>query len=116
MQILYKKILEYGGFKVLDTAITGEEAITKYKEFKKKPDIILLDYRMPMKNGFEITKEILNIDEEAIIIIASGDAKARSLALEIGAKRFLKKPFTSEKLLTEIKDLVIKINPLVNRA
>lgn len=114
LQILYKRILEYGGFRVLGTAITGKEAILKYKKFERRPDIVLLDYRMPMMNGFEITKEILKMDEGARIIIASGDITAKKLALEIGAKKFLKKPFTSERLLTEIRDLTINISAVMN--
>ncbi|MBN1802630.1 MAG: response regulator [Candidatus Lokiarchaeota archaeon] len=106
LQVLYRKILEYGGFKVIETAITGDEAIIKYKKMREKPDLVLLDFRMPIKNGLEITKEILDINKGATIIVASGDASVKGQALEVGAKIFLKKPFTGERLLCEINELM----------
>ena len=51
------------------------------------------------------TKEILNIDSDAQIIIASGDGSIQNSALQNGVKRFLKKPFSSKKLLTIIEEL-----------
>ncbi len=116
LQVLYKKILEYGGFNVIETAITGEEAILKYKEMEEKPDLVLLDFRMPLKNGLEITKEILDLDSNAKIIVASGDASVKLQTLEAGAKKFLKKPFTSERLISEISELMLQIKTLSKNA
>ncbi|MFW9988296.1 MAG: response regulator, partial [Candidatus Odinarchaeota archaeon] len=59
---LYQKMLECIGVKVVGTALDGEIAVQLFKSFQIKPDIILMDHRMPKKNGIEATKEILSIN------------------------------------------------------
>ena len=63
---LYKKFLEFKGFDVIDHAYNGTEAVDKYLRFKNKPDLIIMDYHMPFKDGIEATKEILKIDGKVI--------------------------------------------------
>ena len=41
------------GFKVVDKASNGKEAIEKFVSFSNKPDLILMDHRMPVKNGID---------------------------------------------------------------
>ncbi|MFX0024368.1 MAG: response regulator transcription factor, partial [Candidatus Hermodarchaeota archaeon] len=48
---LYKNFLEYKGFNVIDYAKDGIEAVIKFLRFKIKPDLIIMDYQMPFKNG-----------------------------------------------------------------
>jgi len=55
----------------LGIANNGEEAIKMFRSFNEKPDIIILDYRMPIKNGLDTLKEILQIDHSSRIIFAS---------------------------------------------
>ena len=59
LQRLYKLILKEAGFEVIETAINGKEAIEKYNKLEIKPDIILMDHRMPGKNGLDSMVEIL---------------------------------------------------------
>ncbi len=61
-------MLEYASFQVLDGAYNGRDAINKFKSFSENPDIILMDYRMPIKNGLDAAKEILEIDNKSKII------------------------------------------------
>lgn len=90
------------GFQVIGLANNGLEATIKFKSFTEKPDIILMDHRMPIKNGIEATKEILSMCESSKIIFASADTLVKDVALSIGASKFIEKPF-------EIEDLVKKI-------
>lgn len=90
------------GFQVIGLANNGLEATIKFKSFTEKPDIILMDHRMPIKNGIEATKEILSMGESSKIIFASADTLVKDVALSIGASIFIEKPF-------EIEDLVEKI-------
>ncbi|MFX1500811.1 MAG: response regulator [Promethearchaeota archaeon] len=101
---LYQKMIERIGFEVVGTAINGEEAVELFKSFQIKPDIILMDHRMPKKNGIDATKEILNISNHAKIIFASADRSVEKEALSIGAVSFKEKPFSMEKL----KDNILK--------
>ena len=105
LRLLYEKALIFGGYNVIGSARDGEEAVKLYKEFKNKPDIILMDHRMPIKNGIEATKEILANSSEVKpkIIFASADNTIKEIALSIGAISFKDKPFTLEKLFNNIK-------------
>jgi len=84
-------------------ASNGKEAVDLYKTLSDKPDIILMDHRMPVKNGIEASKEILEIDNQSKIIFLSADSSVENDALSIGAKKFVKKPFTIKDLIQNIE-------------
>ncbi len=44
-------MFEYAGSQVLDIAYNGRDAINKFKSFSNDPDIIIMDYILPFKNG-----------------------------------------------------------------
>ena len=69
---LYERFLEFKGFDVIDHAKNGIEAVNKYLMFKNKPDLIIMDYHMPFKNGIEATKEIIR-DKDFLASIIRGD-------------------------------------------
>lgn len=104
LRLLYEKALKLKGYNVIGSAKDGEEAVNLYKDFKNKPEIILMDHRMPVKNGIEATKEILANSSEIKpkIIFASADKTIKQTALSIGAISFKDKPFTLEKLFKNI--------------
>ncbi len=100
---MYKKMLKISGFNIVNTATNGEEAVELYKSFLVKPDIILMDHRMPIKNGVEAAKEILQIDKSSKIIFASADQNVKETAMALGAIDFKEKPFTMKKLINNIQ-------------
>jgi two-component system chemotaxis response regulator CheY len=69
------------------------------------PDIIIMDHRMPNKDGVETTKEILQINPNTKIIFASADTAVRDAALASGALSFLSKPFAVADLMDELKGM-----------
>ena len=89
LQLLYKKFLSLANFEVINFANNGEQAITMIQSLSKKPDIILMDHRMPVKNGIETTKELLSANGSLKIIFASADKSVREEALSIGAVSFI---------------------------
>ena len=105
IQNLYIKYLKLFGFEVIDSANNGEEAIKKFKLFKNKPDLILMDHRMPVKDGIETTKELLKMDNNIKIIFASADKTIKKQALSLGIIGFLEKPFSLKELVEYIKNL-----------
>jgi len=107
LQRLYQMVLESAGFQIIDTAANGDEAVKKYESLSIKPDIILMDHRMPIKNGIEATKEILEINNHSKILFASADNSIKKLALSIGAVSFLEKPFELKALIKEIEQILI---------
>ena len=100
---LYRIALKLKGHDVIGTAGDGNEAVDMFKNYQIKPDIILMDHRMPGKSGLEATKEILSMNGKSKVIFASADKSVREEAISLGASSFKPKPFTLEKLCSNIK-------------
>ena len=79
----------------------------KFEALEKKPDLIIMDHRMPIKNGMEATKEILVLDPKAKVLFISADVSQEDKVQAIGAVGFLEKPFPMDKLFRVI-DGVLK--------
>ncbi|MCJ7772039.1 MAG: response regulator, partial [Desulfobacterales bacterium] len=95
-QYLYQEVLTAHGYEIAGIANDGEEAVNMFKSFSEKPKIILMDHRMPNKNGIEAMQEILQIEKTTKIILASADEIVKKEALAIGAWSFIDKPFDKE--------------------
>ena len=98
--------MEANGHTVIGVASDGEEAVRKYRDMKEKPVIIIMDQRMPVKDGVSATQEILKINPTATIFFGSADLHIEKEARAAGAKGFLLKPFRIEELLSAIKEIV----------
>ena len=98
--------MEANGHSVIGVASDGEEAVRKYRDMKEKPVIIIMDQRMPVKDGVSATQEILKINPAATIFFGSADLHIEKEARAAGAKGFLLKPFRIEELLSAIKETV----------
>ncbi len=61
---------------------------------------------MPIKNGIEATKEILQINSNTKIIFTSADEDVKEEALSIGAFSFIDKPFDFDLLIDNIKKAI----------
>jgi len=96
-------LLEACGYTVIGKAKNGQEAVDMYRSFSNKPDVIIMDHRMPVKDGIEATKEILQINPKAKIIFASADNSVKEYAQMIGVISFKNKPFSNELLIKNIE-------------
>ncbi len=105
MDIL-KRFLEVSGFKVIGTAADGQIAIDKFKSLTDKPDVILMDHRMPIKNGIEATVEILKIGCQSKIIFTTADINIKEHALKVGACSVVNKPFSLDELINNINEVL----------
>jgi two-component system chemotaxis response regulator CheY len=103
IRFFFKKVLKINGFDLIGSATNGQQAVNMFKTFKEKPDVILMDHRMPIKNGLNTSKEILQIDPNIKIIIISADKTIKEEAFSIGVVDFLDKPFTINMLISSIK-------------
>ncbi len=95
-------VLTFYGFEIIGMAKNGEEAVQMYKNFSKKPDLIIMDYRMPIKSGIDASKEILEINKDAKIILASADKTVEEWTRSIETICFISKPFSNEKLVANV--------------
>jgi len=102
---LFKIMLESEGFHTFEVN-NGEKVVNMYKSLQEKPDIILMDHRMPIKNGIEVLKEILAIDNHSKIILLSADTSIKNNVLSIGVIKFIKKPFSNNSLIKNIKTVL----------
>jgi two-component system chemotaxis response regulator CheY len=100
---LYRDILQLRGYKVVGTAFDGEEALRKYNTANDKPDVIIMDHRMPVMNGVQATKEILKMNPKQKVIFVSADVLVEKEARDAGAIEFLPKPFRMDDLIEKMK-------------
>jgi DNA-binding response OmpR family regulator len=96
--------LKKAGYDVT-SAITGKEALGLMRE--KKPDLMLVDYRLPDMDGLEICR-CVRADEALkktpiIIISASGGGDLSSAIKAAAVDEYIIKPFNPEELLEKIK-------------
>lgn len=98
MRLIMKKQIENMGHEVVGQAQDGEEAVAMYKELK--PDVVTMDITMPKKTGIEALKDIVAYDNSANVIMVSAMGQEERVKESIlsGAKNFVVKPFTPEKL------------------
>lgn len=79
---------------------------------KHSPDLILLDYMLPVKDGIEVLKEIRGVYTLPVIMLtARGDETDRIVGLELGADDYIAKPFNTRELLARIKAVLRRYNP-----
>ncbi len=102
---LYRDILQLRGYKVIGTAFDGEEALKKYGAISEKPDVIIMDHRMPIMNGVEATKQIMKMNPKQKVIFVSADVLVEKEARDAGAIEFLPKPFRMDDLIEKMLKL-----------
>ena len=90
-----------------ETEIEHVNSLAKAKEYldSEKPDIILLDNKLPDGLGIDFISHIRKLNPSSRIVMISGfhAATARDIALANGADVFLEKPFTREQLCKSIE-------------
>lgn len=99
-RLLLNHMLAPLGFEVLE-AVNGEDGLDKTIEFE--PEVILVDLRMPVMDGFEMMRRIRDLptgkDKVMITISARAFEDSRKRSLEAGSNEFLTKPFELSQLL-----------------
>nr|WP_255648018.1 response regulator transcription factor [Pseudalkalibacillus hwajinpoensis] len=99
-----RRYLERDGYHVI-TATDGQEAISRWE--KEKPDLIVLDLMMPIKDGIEVAEEIRSVDDVPIIMLtALGQERDRLLGLTVGADDYLTKPFSPRELVLRVRNIL----------
>ncbi|WP_231844956.1 response regulator [Methanocella arvoryzae] len=110
LQKLYRLAISSRGYPISYIASDGTDALEKQSKANHKPDIVIIDHRMPTKNGVETTKEILATTPATRIIFVSADEAVEKEAIEAGATKFLKKPISLKDLLRNIDEEAKKVS------
>lgn len=107
IRAVIRDILEEGGFRVIEEASDGAQALALYKALK--PDVVLLDIHMPVMDGIEALKRIKKANKNATVIMCSslGDQENIINAISLGAKDFVVKPFRKERILSAINKAIL---------
>jgi PAS domain S-box-containing protein len=99
------QVLRTAGYTVL-TAADGEEALEVYARERSRISLVILDLVMPKMGGKQCVEELLKLDPQVKILIASGfmiDEQTRNVLAE-GAKGIVKKPFRAKDLLRYVRN------------
>ncbi|MCD8553227.1 response regulator [Seleniivibrio sp.] len=90
-------------FETIFTAKDGQEGLEMYKA--NRPDIVITDIQMPVMDGIEMAKKILEINPDAVIVIttAFNEKPYIDKASEIGIFEYLKKPVVKEDLTLTLR-------------
>ena len=98
-----------GLFLEVSSAKNGKEGLKEFKRFyqerQKFYDIVITDIQMPVMNGLEMSKALIEINEKQIIIINSAYSHADNLLqlIELGISYFLPKPLHFKQLFKILK-------------
>lgn len=99
--------LSFAGHQVT-TAANGAEAVDLAP--KVKPDLIMMDVRMPKMTGYEACKQIKLIDElkhiPVVFLSAKGQDEEIQSGIDAGAVAYITKPFAPDELQRKIADIL----------
>lgn len=96
------------GFNV-QIAADGQQAIQRVQS--SKPDVILLDLRLPKMNGLDVLRRIREADDIPVIVLtALNDEETILKAFNLGADDFVTKPFSPRQLTARIRAVIRRGN------
>ncbi|MCX6910479.1 MAG: ATP-binding protein [Verrucomicrobia bacterium] len=106
-RVLLRNLLETVGFETTQAA-DGEETLRQYEQWR--PDLILLDLRMPVVDGYEVIRRIRARHDappvRLIVVTASAFQESRNAILAAGADDFIIKPYREAMLLEAIREFL----------
>ena len=99
---LIAEVLQQGGFRLIQKAYSGSEALRLCEEFN--PDIVVLDIMLPDINGIEVCKKIREFSICSILFLSSkNDDIDKILGLSCGGDDYITKPFSPREVVFRIK-------------
>ncbi len=105
---MLEMVLNREGFTQIQTTTSSRQSVAIYQDIR--PDLILLDLRMPDMDGFDVLAAIQKLEEDyyppVIILTAESDPNIRIKALKAGAKDFLSKPLDLSEVVCRCRNLL----------
>jgi DNA-binding NarL/FixJ family response regulator len=96
------RILDAAGHTVVATASDGREAVESYR--RHRPDVVMLDVRMPVKGGIEALREIRGVDPAASVVMLTtfDDEEDVHRAIQEGARGYVLKETSAAGLVEAV--------------
>jgi CheY-like chemotaxis protein len=95
------------------TAANGEEAVEKAAE--AKPDLIMLDVRMPRMTGYEACRKLKQTDATrdvpVVFLSAKGQDEEVQNGLDVGGVAYILKPFAPDDLTRRVAEILAQAQP-----
>src|SRR3954471_10381984 len=98
----------------LTTVANGTEALERARDLK--PDLILADVDMPGLTGYELCEKVRSdavLKQTPILLLGGGTPVDPSRAIAVGANGQMAKPFDSQKLIDQVKQILANPKPMV---
>lgn len=104
-QMLQSLLEVEDGVEVVGKAANGKQAVELEQELV--PDVVVMDVSMPVMDGLEATREILEQNPDAAVLILTGGTNAADVdnARTAGASGYLTKDRIAEELVAELRNL-----------
>ncbi len=102
---LSRMLKEIEGVEIIGEAVNGVSAIQDIRDLH--PELIILDIRMPMINGLDVLKTLVDASYKPVIIVLTQYPypQYREKCIELGADYFLEKSGEIEQVLTIVQNL-----------
>lgn len=97
-RLIVGRLVKKLGHEVVGEAGDGEQGVAMYKELN--PDVVLSDIEMPVMNGYDMLKEIVEYDKDAKVVMVTSVVNAQFIRkiLALGALDSVKKPINEDKM------------------
>lgn len=107
---LLQLYLEKEGFETF-VAPDGGQGLTMFQEYK--PDLVLLDIMLPVKDGWAVCQKIRESNKTPVIMMtAKGEVDDKVSGLEMGADDYIVKPFDMKEVLARIRAVLRRYGSL----
>lgn len=111
MRQIIGKIMKQLGFEIFEAG-DGKEGIDQLEQHKDEVELVLVDWNMPVMNGYEFVEAVRAQDEFAnhklVMVTTETEPTQMAKALMAGVDEFVMKPFTSEILIEKL--MLIGVN------
>jgi CheY-like chemotaxis protein len=101
---VYSTYLKSQGYDTVYVFANGEDFVKAVLEGKVSPDLVIMDYRLPGKDGIEVGKEVTELKPDIRVLVTTADDKVKRSASMLGFQ-FLLKPFTLRALVKALDGL-----------
>ena len=102
-----RRTMERLGLTIVGTVATVEEGLELI--LKERPDMVLMDIRMPDMDGFEASRRILEAYHACIVMLTGyADEEFKAQAATLGIGGYVIKPVTSDVLISMVRETLAR--------